>query len=270
SRWGLVESALGGLDRVYLAHKWLGVWALGFASVHLTFKAGLDVWQTAPIVELDGDLRRLVRQLSFVALMFIVLLALNRNIPYRVWRLWHKTSGPLFVIIVLHWLSIASPLALATPAGIWMAAVSAIGLLAAAYKLLLYPFLARHAEYRVVRVEPGASAARLELVRVRHGIAPEPGQFGFLRMKVDGLREPHPFTIASAGRADGPVAFLIRSLGDYTHQLIRAVQPGMHADIYGPYGRFLRPAQAARELWIAGGVGISPFVAWLDDESTGR
>src|SRR5690606_38266436 len=255
SRWGLVESALGGLDRVYLAHKWLGVWALGFASVHLTFKAGLDVWQTAPIVELDGDLRRLVRQLSFVALMFIVLLALNRNITYRVWRLWHKASGPLFVIIVLHWLSIASPLALTTPAAIWMAAVSGIGLLAAAYKLLLYPLLARHAEYRVVRVEPGARAARLELLPVRRGITAEPGQFGFLRMKVDGLREPHPFTIASAKSADGRVDFLIRSLGDYTGRLISNTQIGMHADIYAPYGRFNRSRAAKREVWIGGVVG---------------
>src|SRR5690606_7061959 len=35
-------------------------------------------------------------------------------------------------------------------------------------------------------------------------------------------------------------------------------------EIYGPYGRFER-RQAPREAWIAGGVGISPFVAWLGD-----
>lgn len=266
SRWGFIEEVLGGLDRVYLAHKWLGVWALGLASVHLTFKAGLDVWQSAAIIELDGGTRRLVRQLSFVALMFIVLLALNRNIPYRIWRLWHKSSGPLFVIIVLHWLSFPSPLALNTPAGVWMAAVSVLGLAGAAYKLLLYPFVARHAEYLITQVEPGAGAVRLELSPVRGGIAVEPGQFGFLRMKHDGLREPHPFTIASGGPPEGPVALLIRALGDYTRELVRQVKPGMHADIYGPYGRFRRATHAARELWIAGGVGISPFVAWLGDE----
>ena len=42
SRWGWVERLFGGLDRVYEAHKWLGIWALAFASYHLVFKANLD------------------------------------------------------------------------------------------------------------------------------------------------------------------------------------------------------------------------------------
>ncbi|MBL0027542.1 MAG: ferric reductase-like transmembrane domain-containing protein [Rhodanobacteraceae bacterium] len=40
ARWRWVESLFGGLDRVYEVHKWLGVWALVLASVHLVFKAG--------------------------------------------------------------------------------------------------------------------------------------------------------------------------------------------------------------------------------------
>src|SRR5690606_1009300 len=36
-RWQIVETALGGLDRVYLAHKWLAIWALAFASFHFVF-----------------------------------------------------------------------------------------------------------------------------------------------------------------------------------------------------------------------------------------
>lgn len=35
----LVESLLGGLDRMYLAHKWLAVFALGLASIHFAFPA---------------------------------------------------------------------------------------------------------------------------------------------------------------------------------------------------------------------------------------
>src|SRR5690606_23950285 len=42
-----VESLFGGLDRVYRAHKWMGVWALALASVHLLFKAGLSGWEMA-------------------------------------------------------------------------------------------------------------------------------------------------------------------------------------------------------------------------------
>src|SRR5690606_26412620 len=78
SRWGWIESILGGLDRVYLTHKWLAVWALAFASLHLVFRAGAEDWTMASILALPRPTARFVRQLSFVALMAIVLLALNR------------------------------------------------------------------------------------------------------------------------------------------------------------------------------------------------
>lgn len=261
----IVESLFGGLDRVYQVHKWLAVWALVFASVHFTVRAGLREWDTAAILALPAATTRLVRQLSFVALMGIVVLALNRNIPYGTWRLWHKLSGPAFVIVILHWLSIKSPIALASPAGVWLAAVAALGVAAAAYKLLLYPLLAQHAEYRIVKVSPGASAVHLELAPVRRPVRFEPGQFGFLVMKEEGLREPHPFTIASGGPPGSNVDFVIRALGDYTNRLFRLARPGMYADVYAPYGRFRRCEGAGREIWIAGGVGISPFIAWLRD-----
>ena len=35
--------------------------------------------------------------------------------------------------------------------------------------------------------------------------------------------------------------------------------------VEGPYGRFVRPVGEAAECWIAGGIGITPFVAWLED-----
>jgi predicted ferric reductase len=267
-RFKLVESLFGGLDRVYLTHKWLGISALAFASFHFSFAAEHDAWATVPILELSPFATRLIRQLAFLALMSIIILALNRKIPYSAWRWWHKLSGPLFLVVVLHWLSFRSPIAIGEPAGVWLTAMSGLGVAGAAYKLLLYPFFARHARYRVVAVSPGASAMHLELAPVRRAIAFKPGQFGFLRMKEDGLREPHPFTIARSDEAGGRVHLVIRALGDYTRELVARTAPGMHAEIYGPYGRFER-RRATREIWIAGGVGISPFISWLADSEAG-
>ncbi len=266
-RWAWVEGFFGGLDRVYEAHKWLAISALCLASVHLLFKAGIGQWETASILALPGEWTRFVRQASFVGLMLIVMLSLNRNVPYSAWRWWHRLSGPLFLIVVLHWVSIKSPLPLVSPAGIWLGVLSGLGVGAAVYKLLLYPVIANHAEYRVVGVTKGPAAAQVELEPTGRGISFRPGQFGFLRMKVDGLRESHPFTIAAAETPSGQVSFVIRALGDYTQKLIADIQPDMLADIYAPYGRFERSPAAAREIWVGGGVGISPFVAWLQDKN---
>jgi predicted ferric reductase len=270
ARWGWVEDGFGGLDRVYEVHKWLGVWALVLASLHFLFKAGAPGWDTAAILSLPPFWTRLVRQLSYVSLVLIVLLALNRKIPYGTWRWWHKLSGPLFVLVVLHWLSFKSPIALASPAGAWLALCAGLGLAGAAWKLLLYPFLASHAEYRITAVTPGPSSVQLELAPVGRDIPFEAGQFAFLRIHHAGLREPHPFTLASAGGPGQPLRFVIRALGDYTARLVSEAAPGMRAEVYAPFGRFHRPPTDGFEVWIAGGVGLSPFMAWLEDESGPR
>ena len=51
SRWHGIERLFGGLDRVYEAHKWIAIWALIFAVYHFLFKAKLDSWELAPILE---------------------------------------------------------------------------------------------------------------------------------------------------------------------------------------------------------------------------
>jgi len=151
---------------------------------------------------------------------------------------------------------------------VWLALLAALGLAAAAYKLLLYRFVSNHSEYRVVKATRTATALHLELEPVARAIAFRPGQFGFISLQEEGLREPHPFTIASG--SDGHMHFMIRDLGDYTHRLLEQTRPGMYADIYAPYGRFERPAAGKREVWIAGGVGISPFIAWLTHADAAR
>lgn len=265
ARWQWIESLFGGLDRVYEAHKWLGIWALVFASAHLLFKAGVESWQTAPIIALDPTFTRLVRQAGFVSLMLLIVLALNRAIPYSVWRWWHKLSGVALLVAAVHALSIKSPLVLASPAGVWLAALTGLGLAAAVYKLLLYPLLSQHATYEIVAISEGPSAVQIEMKPLGQAVSFEAGQFAFLSVSTDGLREPHPFTIATGPRPDGHVEFIIRALGDYTTRLVANARVGMHADVYAPFGRFERLAESRREVWIGGGVGISPFIAWLTD-----
>ena len=270
SRWHGVEWFFGGLDRVYDAHKWLAIWALVFAVYHFVFKAELDTWELAPILELPKYWTRVVRQLSFVVLGLIILLALNRKIPYSNWRWLHKFSGPLFLIVILHWLSIKSPITLTSPSGIWLAVLCTVGVIAALYKMLLYPFIAKAGEYKLAAISHGKAAIHLEFEPVSKKFPFKAGQFSFISLKESGLREPHPFTIANAHSDTGNIHFVIRALGDYTKKLNEQAKVGMLADIYAPYGRFKRIAGAKHEIWIGAGVGISPFIAWQQDKTIGH
>jgi len=91
-----------------------------------------------------------------------------------------------------------------------------------------------------------------------------PGQFAFVTF--DSSEGAHPFTIASADRGDRTVTFAIKALGDYTRSLSRELVVGDHVCVEGPYGRFelSRADPGALQIWIAGGIGITPFLAWLE------
>jgi len=87
------------------------------------------------------------------------------------------------------------------------------------------------------------------------------GQFAFL--DFEDTEGAHPFTIASAWRGDGRLTFSIKGLGDYTRRLPDLVRVGQAVTVEGPYGRFDFRSTGRPQLWVAGGVGITPFVARL-------
>lgn len=91
------------------------------------------------------------------------------------------------------------------------------------------------------------------------------GQFAFVTF--DRMEGAHPFTLASADRANGTVTFLIKSLGDYTRNLSQKISVGQTVKVEGPYGRFNfdRRNRKSHQIWIAGGIGVTPFLAWLDE-----
>src|SRR5690606_1895637 len=90
------------------------------------------------------------------------------------------------------------------------------------------------------------------------------GQFAFVTF--DRIEGAHPFTIASADRENGTVTFLIKSLGDFTRNLSQKISVGQTVNIEGPYGcfNFDRRNRKSHQIWIAGGIGITPFLAWLE------
>ena len=54
----------------------------------------------------------------------------------------------------------------------------------------------------------------------------------------------------------------VESRGDLTGRLGRSLKVGTPVRVEGPFGRFLRPRSKTPEIWIAGGIGITPFIAW--------
>ena len=92
-----------------------------------------------------------------------------------------------------------------------------------------------------------------------------PGQFGFLRLRSEGLSmQEHPFSISSDPSDRSKLTLTIKALGDYTTGIMK-LEPGAKAYLDAPYGRFscaLHPDETSTVL-IAGGVGITPALGML-------
>lgn len=89
-----------------------------------------------------------------------------------------------------------------------------------------------------------------------------PGQFAMVYLEGKDGWHRHPFTIASAP-SEGVIRVTIKALGDYTSRLRELIEPGMPAVIGGPHGRFNHTKGTDRQVWVAGGVGVAPFLSWL-------
>lgn len=53
----------------------------------------------------------------------------------------------------------------------------------------------------------------------------------------------------------------------YTRQRAGRIAVGQPVTVEGLHGRFVlaRRDRKARQIWIAGGIGVTPFLAWLDE-----
>jgi predicted ferric reductase len=89
------------------------------------------------------------------------------------------------------------------------------------------------------------------------------GQFIYLHVGGDGAWREHPFSVAGID-ADGQVRLSIRTLGADTRRMHAELAPGLPATITGPYGMFDFTLGGDRQVWIAGGIGVVPFLSWLE------
>lgn len=254
---------LGGLEAMYCWHHRFGVVAYLLLLSHpLTLAA--DAWSESParawalLAPWQEGWAIWLGWGGLLGLMVGLAGAMAPRLAYRFWRR-------------LHWL-----LALAVALG--LAHLLVLGLDAF---LLWVPLLALLLlAWRVLGADRGWSALPYVVEAVQRmgddgiearlrpltrGLAARPGQFvlvAFFRgPHFRGCAEFHPFTLSDVA-ADGRITLGIRALGDCTRHL-QALEPGVAVRVQGPFGRFLDDEETEPSLWIAGGIGITPFLARL-------
>ena len=260
TRWRFLETIFGGLDRIYVLHKWLGIGSL----IGLVLHDAIDAETARRVSEGSfSEFGEILGSIGYHGVLILVLLSVATVIPYHLWRVTHRFIGVFFIASVLHYLLVAKPFGLLDPPGLYLSIIGCLG--AGCYLVTLVPagLLGRERRYRVTSRDVTGGSVRISLRPESRGFRHHPGQFAFLRCPVNG-DERHPFTISSASREDGAIAFTIRPVGGGTRQLVEALGPGNSVHVSGPYGRFTPRETKAPRVWIAAGIGITPFVAMAE------
>lgn len=271
-----LEKPLGGLDKIYALHKRLGIASGLLLAAHWLIKLSpplaMALHWAAPRMRHGGGhgqgfslvgLAKDVGEWTAWAVLAMVLLALLRAVPYRFWRKLHILFAPLYLMGAFHSVILMPGSLWLTPIGMLTAVLLAIGCGAAIWSISGQIGKTRRVNGQITSLArlPGD---QLEVVCQLDPQWPghQPGQFALLTF--DAAEGAHPFTIASAQRDNHELRFIIKSLGDYTRMLADKLKVGSKVEVEGPYGCFTPVQSKNHQVWIAGGIGVTPFMAWLE------
>lgn len=265
-----------GQDQLLAAHRWFGIVTVVAVVVH----AVTDTWAwgastggtiVTGLVDLLAHQAWMVAATAGTVLMVVIGLSswrrIRRLIPYETWYFVHLTGYLAVLLGFGHQLTLGADFATDTLAFWWWTALFVAAAAVIAYARLgdLARSLTRRFYVTAVSREANGigslhvSGPGLRRLRVAGG------QFFSVRPLTRHLWwQAHPYSVSAAPTTAG-LRFTIKELGEDSSRILQ-VQPGTRVILEGPYGVFtVERAEDAPVVLVAGGVGIAPIRALLED-----
>jgi predicted ferric reductase len=291
ARIAFLEPFFGGLDRMYRVHRRVGITSFQLLMVHgvlMLVSASTDSFDAAvelvlPTTNWTGALGAL----ALVGMTIVIGFTIYSHVNHEMFLWIHRFFGLVYAFGALHAFRSPGTKALSPALTTYLSVFVVAGIAAFFYRSLLGDLFVRRRRYRVADINRrGGEVAEITLVPEDGALPFTPGQFVFLTFHSSSMREwfrpfsrePagaaelvslktgaiqkqfHPFSITSSpDQRELQVA--IKASGDYTNAL-EHLEVGDEALIEGPYGSFShRHAPRRRQVWIAGGIGVTPFLS---------
>ena len=278
-RWP--ERWIGGLDKMYRLHKWLGIGGLVLAIAHWLWSQGpkwavglgwLEPPQRGPRPVLENPVEQFLStqrgtaeglgEWAFYAAVLLIAAALIHRIPYRTFYLTHRLLAVAYLVLVFHTVVLMNFGYWVSPLGVVTAVLLAYGTWAAIVVLARRVGARRKVNGTISHLQyfPSLRVIEGEIDTEQRWPGHKPGQFAFVTS--DEAEGAHPFTIASAWNpSEHRLTFVTKELGDYTRRLPETLRVGQPVKVEGPYGCFTFDDDRPQQIWIGGGIGIAPFIA---------
>ncbi|MGZ4594371.1 MAG: ferredoxin reductase family protein [Actinomycetes bacterium] len=277
-----VEEWFDGIDRAAIWHRRIAITGLLLLVVHIPLSAspirsryggalgaigtlgmvGLALWAILPRWQsvVPRPLRGTIKLLKDAPVVRQVRSVFG---GYDRWRQLHRLTGLFVAAAFFHGLLDGSPFPKSAVLRWSYVAIGGIGLAFYVYRELLSRYFVSLHDYEVHEVTPLVEdVVEISLHPIGRPVVFVPGQFALIYIEAKDGWHRHPFTIASAP-AERMLRVTVKGLGDYTSRMRELLEPGMPAVVGGPHGRFNHAKGTADQVWLAGGVGIAPFLSWM-------
>lgn len=262
-RHHIIEKLFGGLDHLYHLHIKAGKMSFFFILAHpLLLAIGgflgggtiLTIWNW-------GSTAVLVGIFSLVAIIILTILSVYAHLKHQRWVAVHRLFGWIVPLLFIHALLSKSQLTTIRPLFIYIMTIGSLGFAAFLYRSVFSTFIRKY-RYEIAEVHKvNESVTELVLKPLGVPLIYNSGQYAYMSLRSKGLDgEAHPYSFTTAN--NGPyIRFAIKELGDDTANM-KWLQPGIKVFLEGPHGSFsYQNSKATSQVWIAGGVGITPFLS---------
>lgn len=201
--------------------------------------------------------------IGLVIMILALVITFYTRFKYQFWKFTHKFLGLAFIFAFLHVFLIGGDLLFNQPLKIYLFILGILGIAAYLYRVFFSDYLVRNYKYVIKEVKEDKDKIwEITFEPKNRTIKFAPGQFAFVKLFSKELtKEIHPFSFSSAN--GNPLKIAIKELGDYTNK-IGSLKVGDIAAVEGPFGAFsFRNFSNKKQVWIAGGVGVTPFLSML-------
>ncbi|OGZ84773.1 MAG: hypothetical protein A2401_03805 [Candidatus Staskawiczbacteria bacterium RIFOXYC1_FULL_38_18] len=267
ARLKIFEKVFAGINEAYVAHHFFG----GLTFCLLLFHPLLLAYQYLQISSRAAALFLLPsaywpQNFGIIALLITtvtLVITFYIKLKYQIWKFTHKFMGLAFIFAFFHVFLIGSNVGSNQLLRTYLFILGMVAIAAFLYRAMFGNYFIRRIPYVVEGVDALPDKIfEVKLVPLGQEMKFVPGQFVFVKFYSNALtREAHPFSMSSAN--GNQLKFGIKESGDYTSN-IGKLKVGDKAEIEGPFGAFsFRNHSNRKQAWIAGGVGVTPFMSML-------
>lgn len=272
ARFKFLDRWFKGLNFVYQDHHWLGTFSFCLLLVHPLALAvrllSISLYTAAQFLIPDPkNIPAFEGTIALLLMITVLVMTYHLRPSYQRWLISHKFLGVVFVLGFLHTISVPSDVSSFPPLLWYYTTISILAVVAILYHVVMVYW--HKANYNYVISEIRKLSPELfdfSLSPTAKPLSFRGGQFGFFIFRNAKLpRESHPYSIAGIDQ-NGKLRVIVKKLGDLTNDFDK-LAVGDKVMIDGPYGFFGRNISGP-QLWIAGGIGITPFLSLSKDAST--